>query len=136
MKATAVSVLRLVAGTALLSTGLAAAQGDAGSRIAVYDEAYGFRGSLYGDLDVLEAKLRAAAPRVIEMDICGTDAVRALKSAVHRFRELPLLLRVRDQNSSACAPIAQAVRVGQRAGGGPAGIDDAAVADYWRQVMP
>jgi hypothetical protein len=137
MKSIAVSAVRsLVIATAVFSTGVAVAQHDAGSRIVVYDDAYSFRGSVYGDLDALEANTRATTPRKIEMDICGTNAVRALKSAVHRFRDLPLLLRVHGPQSAECAPTAQAVRVGQRAGGGPTGIDDAAVADHWRQVMP
>jgi hypothetical protein len=136
MKATAGSVLRLVTATALFSTGLAAAQTDAGSRIAVYDEVYRFRGSQFEDLDALETQVRAASPRVIEIDICGTSTARALKSAAHRFRDRPLLLRVNDQNDPTCALAAQPMRVSQRAGGGPTGIDDAAVADYWRQVIP
>jgi hypothetical protein len=138
MKTIEIPVVRsLVVATALLGAGgVAVAQQGAASRIVVHDETYDFGGSTFNDLNGLEKRVRQASTRILEMDMCGSGAARAMMGAAHRLRDLSLLLRVQDRSSAACAPAARAVSVSQKAERGPAGIDDAAVANYWRQVMP
>jgi hypothetical protein len=138
MKAIEIPVIRsLIVATALLGAGgMAVAQQGAASRIVVQDEIYDYGGSTFNDLNALEKRVRQASSRVIELDMCGAGAARAMMGAAHRLRDLSLLLRVQDRSSAACAPAAHAVSVSQKAERGPAGIDDAAVAHYWRQVMP
>lgn len=65
-------------------------------------------------------------------------ATRAFKAAVHRFRALPLKTLVMDAADPECrAPVgAPLVRVADRPGRAPHGIDDDAVERYWSGLMP
>jgi hypothetical protein len=115
---------------------LAAAEATGGLQIVVQDAHYQVGSLTFDDLNALELHVREAAPRAIELTACGPGSARALKSAVHRFGHLPLRLQVLDPDAPSCSTGARTVQVVQRTGAGPYGIDDTAVEDYWRRVMP
>ena len=76
----------------------------------------------------------ARRPSSIALDICGPGATGALKAAVHRFRGLPLEIRV--PADMRCAAPAVRLPVAQRAGTKPYEIDDGAVERYWSRIAP
>jgi hypothetical protein len=115
---------------------LAAAETTGRLQIEVQATHYQVGSLTFDDLNALELHVRAAAPRTIDLIACGPGSTRALKSAVHRFGHLPLRLQVLNPDAPSCAPSARSVQVGQRAGAKPYGIDDTAVEDYWRGIMP
>src|SRR5258708_5707266 len=79
----------------------------------------------FDDLDYLEKHITATHVRSVELLVCGPRATRPLKAVVHRFRHVPVQMRVPDVDEFECmskAPLVTPVlrRVGQR----PFGIDD------------
>jgi hypothetical protein len=129
--------LSIFATTLLGTATIAAAQPAGGLTVVVNDEYYVLGNQAFDHLDALEIAVRDAGPPTLALDVCGAGASRALKSAVHRFDDLPLLLRVLDRDAPACRTAAAlGIHGSQRSGSGPFGIDHAAVEDYWRRVMP
>ncbi len=127
----------LLIAAALLGGGVTAAERHVTAlRIAAHDAHYTLGRSAFGDLDALADVVAAATPRSMELHACGPGSHRALLAAVHRFSHLPLTLRLSGADDAVCAAPSLAVRVGQQGSPGPTGIDEAAVARYWRQVMP
>lgn len=123
----------------LLAAGSASAQAATSALgVAVFAEHYVLEGRVIDDLDVLETSVRDLHPRAVRLDACGSGTERAQRAAAHRLRHLYLELRVLEAGSPACPSpgAAQAVRVSQRAGARPFGIDDAAVDEWWHQQMP
>lgn len=105
--------------------------------ITVLSDRYIVDDLAFDDLDYLEKHITTAGARSVELLICGPDATRPLKAVVHRFRNLPLKMRLPDLDESECmstAPLVTPVR--QRAGRRPYGIDDDAVERYWLDIMP
>jgi len=91
----------------------------------------------YDDLDYLERQINATNVRGVELLICGPNTTRALKAIVHRYRHVPIQMRVPDIDQFECvskAPVVTPVRV--RVGELPFGIDDEAVERYWLDIMP
>ena len=122
--------------------GLAAAA-PAGERLAdsatitVFADRYVSQERAFDDLDALEKHITMTEVRSVVVLLCGPQATRALKAVVHRFRHLPMQIRVPDLDERDCfsmAPLATAVRM--RAGTRPFGIDDEAVDRYWHDLMP
>jgi hypothetical protein len=105
--------------------------------IAVLDDRYIVGDLAFDDLDYLERQITATNLRNLELLICGPNATRALKAIVHRFRHVPVQMRVPDIDEFECmskAPVVTPVR--QRVGERPFGIDDEAVERYWLDIMP
>jgi len=123
---------------ALVSTGPVGAQtSSAGIRIAVFADHYVMAGRAYDDLNVLERKVATVVPKAIRLEACGARATRALLAAAHRFHRIPLQLRVLDAAEPACSStVPVAIRAAMRNEQRPLGIDDAAVARYWRTLTP
>ncbi len=127
----------LVLASSLLSSGATASERFfGGAPIIVHETHYMIGNSVFDDLDSLERSVLAASPRSIELHACGSESSRALLAAAHRFSRLPLRLRVSDASAAVCAPLPTMRRVGQPAFHKPNGIDDLAVANYWRQMAP
>lgn len=108
-----------------------------GVTITVFDDRYVVGDLAFDDLDYLETHTDGTRVRSVELLICGARATRALKAAVHRFRHVPVQMRVPDADEHECMSKASLVtparpRVGQR----PFGIDDQAVERYWLDMMP
>lgn len=113
------------------------AQGAGHVTITVFADRYTFEGRAFDDLDFLEKHITATPVRGVTLLICGARATRAIKAVVHRFRYVPLQMRVPDVDERECmsnAPLVVPVR--QRNGQRPFGIDDAAVDRYWQDLMP
>ena len=127
-----------VAGLGLVATALA----DPGSlahrvTITVFADHYIVGDLAFDDLDYLEKHVTATPVSSVEILICGAKATRALKAVVHRFRHVPVQMRVPDVDELECmstAPFVTPVR--QRIGQRPFGIDDGAVERYWLDIMP
>ena len=105
--------------------------------VIVFDDRYivGDRG--FDDLDYLEQSITATQIHSVTLLVCGPRATRSLKAVVHRFRHVPVQMRVPDIDEAACmstAPLLTPVR--QRIGQPPFGIDDEAVERYWHDIMP
>ncbi len=114
----------------------AAAEGwSSAQQVTVHRDYYVFEGIAFDSLDALETVASARQPSAIELDACGPTAARALKAAIHRFNEHRLGVQVLDGAAPKCTA-AVARRVNQVGGPLPAGIDEAAVDRYWRQVAP
>lgn len=132
------SILVGLAASALGATALAGpGPSGPGAMITAYADRYIVGDLAFDDLDQLESHVTATNARHIEVLMCGDDATRALKAVVHRFRQLPVQMRVLDAAEFECksrAPLGTPVqqRVGQR----PFGIDDEAVERYWLGMMP
>jgi hypothetical protein len=126
------AALGLVA-VALADTGSPAAS----ATITVFDDRYIVGDRAFDDLDYLEKHITTAHVRDIELLICGANATRSLKAVVHRFRHLPVQMRMPDLDELECMsspPLLTPVR--ERVGRRPFGIDDAAVDRYWQDLMP
>ena len=105
--------------------------------ITVFDDRYVVQDRAFNNLDVLEKDITAANVHVVNVLVCGAGATRALKAVVHRFRHLPVQIRVPDLDESECfSTAALATPVRERVGKRPFGIDDEAVDRYWLELMP
>jgi hypothetical protein len=123
----------------LMATGSTSAQTSTSPlSVAIFAEHYVLEGRAIDDLDVLETSVRDRHPRTVRLDACGSGTERAQRAAAHRLRHLYLELRVLDAGSPDCPSpgAAHAVPVGRRVGARPYGIDDAAVDQWWHQLMP
>lgn len=108
-----------------------------GVTIAVLDDRYIVGDLAFDDLDTLERYITAAPLRSVVLYVCGTRATRSLKAVVHRFRQVPVQMRLPDADDRECmsrVPLVVAVR--ERDGQRPFGIDDEAVERYWMDLMP
>jgi hypothetical protein len=108
-----------------------------GVTITILPDRYIVGGQAFDDLDSLEKRVTATNFRSVVLVVCGPKATRAVKAAVHRFRQVPVQIRVPDVDEFECmskAPLATPVR--QRSGKAPFGIDDEAVERYWLDIMP
>ena len=105
--------------------------------IVVFTERYTVGDRAFDDLDLLEKDITGAHLRGVNILVCGPRATRALKAVVHRFRHVPVQIRVPDADEPDCFSKAAAVMpASQRSGRRPFGIDDAAVERYWSDLMP
>lgn len=105
--------------------------------IAVFDDRYIVGGRTFDDLNYIEKYLADARPHGVNLLICGANATRALKAAVHRFRHLPVTMRLPDADERDCMSRAHHVTPVQwRIGARPFGIDDEAVERYWLDISP
>jgi hypothetical protein len=105
--------------------------------ITAFDDRYVESGHVYDDLNKMERQIALKNPRSITILICGAGATRTVKAAVHRFRNVPVQLRVPDIDEEVCmslAALAKPTREGT--GSRPIGIDDIAVDTYWRELIP
>src|SRR5258706_15163409 len=87
--------------------------------ITVFADHYIVGDLAFDDLNYLEKHVTAAHVSSVEILICGAKATRALKAVVHRFRHVPVQMRVPDVDELECmskAPLVTPVRqrVGQR----------------------
>jgi len=105
--------------------------------VTVFADRYVVRDQAFDDLDVLEKHITAENVHVVNVLVCGAGATRALKAVVHRFRHLPVQIRVPDLDESECfSTAALATPARERVGKRPFGIDDEAVDRYWLELMP
>jgi hypothetical protein len=105
--------------------------------IKVFDDRYIAGDIAFDDLNYLEKHVSTTPGSGIVLLVCGSKATRALKAAVHRFRHIPVQIRVPDVDEFQCmSPAAHLVSVRQSIGQPPFGIDDEAVERYWRDMMP
>jgi hypothetical protein len=105
--------------------------------ITVFADRYIVDDLAFDDLDYLEKHITTTHFHSVELLICGPRATRPLKAVVHRFRHVPVQMRVPDVDEFECmskAPLVTPVR--QPAGRPPFGIDDEAVERYWLDIMP
>ena len=127
----------LVALCALLAAGAAAAQATPDRlRVVVHETHFAIARSAFTDLASLGDVVDAAGPRALELIACGAGSHAALLAAAYRFNDRPLHLRVHEATDAVCAAGPVAVRTAQAGVSLLGGIDAAAVAHYWRQVMP
>lgn len=103
--------------------------------VAVFAGHYALAGRRIEDLNRLEAQVATIRPRAMRLVVCEHGSTRALMAATHRFRQLPLHLRVAEVSDPACASIALVTARADDAPR-PLGIDDAAVARYWQEIVP
>jgi len=105
--------------------------------IRVFDDRYIAGDIAFADLNYLEKHVSATPGSGIVLLVCGSKSTRALKAAVHRFRHIPVQIRVPDVDEFECmSPEPHLVSVRQSAGPPPFGIDDQAVERYWLDMMP
>jgi len=105
--------------------------------IAVLADRYIVDDLAFDDLDYLDKHITATQVHSIELLVCGPRTTRPLKAVVHRFRHVPVQMRVPDVDEFECMSKAPLVTpVLQRAGQRPFGIDDEAVDRYWLDIMP
>jgi hypothetical protein len=132
------TVAAVVIAFGLSTLALAASEDVANSStITVFADRYIVRGRAFDDLDVLEKHITAGNPHVVNVLVCGARATRALKAVIHRFRHLPVQIRVPDLDEPEClSTVALAMPVRDRVGERPFSIDDEAVDRYWRELMP
>lgn len=105
--------------------------------ITVFADRYVMGGVVFDDLDELDRRVGADRARRVDLLICGPQATRALKAAVHRFRHVPVQMRVPDIDERECMSKAAGLTpVSRRQGRPPFGIDDEAVERYWLDIMP
>jgi hypothetical protein len=127
----------LIASLGLTPIFVDAAESTAAVTITVFDDRYVESEQVYDDLNTLDRHVALMNLRSVIILICGADASRSVKAAVHRFRTVPVQLRVPDVDEEVClsqASLATPARKGS--GSRPAGIDDIAVNEYWKELMP
>jgi len=127
----------LIASLALTPILVDAAESTATVTITVFDDRYVESEQVYDDLNALDRHVALMNPRSVIILICGADATRSFKAAVHRFRTVPVQVRVPDIDEHVClsqASLAMPARKGT--GSRPAGIDDIAVNEYWSELTP
>jgi len=129
-------IIAAVTGFGFVSAVAAAPERTAESvTIAVFADRYASGDRSFDDLDALEKYLTPV--RGVTVLVCGPRATRSLKAVVHRFRQVPVQIRVPDADERDCmSRPAGLVAVGARTGVRPFGIDDAAVERYWLDIMP
>ena len=127
----------LIASLGLTPISVDAAESAAAVTITVFNDRYVESGQVYDDLNMLERHVALMNPRSVVILICGAQATRPVKAAVHRFRTVPVQLRVPDIDEEVCmsqGSLATPAREGT--GSRPTGIDDIAVNTYWQELMP
>ena len=124
----------LIASLGLTPIFVDAAESTAAVTITVFDDRYVESEQVYEDLNTLDRHVALMNPRSVIILICGADASRPVKAAVHRFRTVPVQVRVPDVDEEVCLSQASLARKGT--GSRPAGIDDIAVNEYWKELMP
>ena len=132
--------LARIAAAAACSAGFAFASAQsqdliADAAITVFAQRYVVTGLAFDDLNVLERYVVDLYPQSMTLYMCGLSG-RATRAAAHRFRRLPLLVIVLEDDAEACSaagvlPVAAAARSGQA----PFGINDDEVDRYWRETM-
>jgi len=91
----------------------------------------------FDNLNALESELQATSARAVNLHACGPGVTRSLMAAVHRFRHVPLQIRVFDAEEPECrSPVRSTAQVHIGDAKRPFGIDDEAVAVFWRDAMP
>ena len=117
--------------------GTAAAQSSPGTvTIIVLPSHYVMAGGTYNDLYRLEDAVRTMRPKYIALDSCGPRETRALVAATHRFRDLPTGIRFLNISADdTCSP-SVFTPANLDASGGPTGIDDRAISEYWSALLP
>ncbi len=127
----------LMASLALAPISVDAVESTASATITVFADRYVESGHVYDDLNELERRIALKNSRGVMILICGAGATRAVKAAVHRFRSVPVQVRVPDIDEAVCmsqASLATPTREGT--GSRPIGIDDVTVDTYWRELIP
>jgi len=105
--------------------------------ITVFADRYTVGDRAYDDISVLEKDITARPFHSVMLLICGPGATRSLKAVVHRFRHVPVQMRVPDIDEPDCMSRASLVMaVHEGSGQRPFGIDDEAVERYWLDLMP
>lgn len=104
--------------------------------ITVLPDHYVFAGRVYDDLGRLEDAVRALRPNDIALNSCGPRETRVMVAAAHRLRDLPTRIHFLNvAEDAACSPPAiSPARLAKT--GGPTGIDDRAVSEYWYVLLP
>ena len=127
-----------LAGSCLGAAGCAGAAPSRDSvTIIVFEDRYVTERRVFDDLNELEDRITSTNFRTVTLLVCGAHATRALKAAVHRFRYVPVQMRVPDVDERECMTTGPVVtKVRQRTGTRPFGIDDEAVDRYWHDIMP
>lgn len=123
-----------LAGTALAQPG----QSTSTRTITVFAERYAVGPVAFNDIDLLQRHIAGTGARDVELVVCEATATRALKAAVHRFRHMPVTMRVSDMRQSECMSkqVPLVIPASDRRGPRPFGIDDQAVERYWSEMMP
>lgn len=106
--------------------------------VTIFADHYVVAGRTIDDLDVLEAAVSSVRPKAVRLDACGAGTARAQQAAAHRFRNMYMELRMLDAESTTCrsAVVPRAVPATLRLDQRPTGIDDAAVGQWWHELMP
>src|SRR5215471_10241946 len=125
----------LIASLGLTPISVDAAESTAAVTITVFDDRYVENGQVYDDLNTLERHVALMNPRSVIITVCGAAASRPVKAAVHRFRTVPVQLRVPDIDEDACMSQASLETPARKGiGPRPTGIDDIAVNTYWQEL--
>ena len=125
----------LLLGLLLAST--AGAQFTTGTvTVIVLPDHYVLAGRAYHDLHRLEDAVRALRPKNMVLDACGPRETRAMVAAAHRFRDLPTRIRSLSLSEDTACSRPTLMSASLRTSGGPTGIDDRAVSEYWSGLRP
>lgn len=105
--------------------------------VMVFADGYVVAGQAFDNLNFLEGELRSKSARAVNLHACGSDVTRSLMAAVHRFRRVPVQIRVFEADEPECQSRVRSI-VHAQAGATqrPFGIDDEAVDLFWREAMP
>ncbi len=101
-------------------------------QVAAHAAYYSIGNQAFDDLGDLIVAVHAARPSGVEINGCAPTAGYALLAAAAGLQDLPLNLQVNPAAPVCGAGVVKRVN----AATAPAGIDDAQVERYWRQVMP
>ncbi len=105
--------------------------------VMVFAADYVVAARAFDNLNALESELQATSARAVNLHACGPGVTRSLMAAVHRFRHVPLQIRVFDAEEPECrSPVRSTAQVHIGDAKRPFGIDDEAVAVFWRDAMP
>ena len=126
----------VVATTAFVVTAVESQASGAAVHIGVLADRYVVTGQAYDDLDRLEARVVQLRAPLVVLHACAPQATRALRAAVHRFRQSPLDIRVDEAYAGCHVATVVATRAAITSRDGPFGIDDAEVDRYWRELVP
>lgn len=126
----------------VLATGLAAlgasalAHGKPSTLVIVMTDGYIVDNRVIDDLDNLESELRSSAANAIALVACGPGTARPQLAAAQRLSDLYLELVVGAPDSPECVSAAspRSMRVSQRIGLRPFGINDADVNHWLMQI--
>jgi hypothetical protein len=134
--ATVRSLAGIAAAVALATTGTATVAMTAPlskQSVTLRADRFTFESWTSDDFQALADTLRATHPGTVELYACGQDAYPPLLAAARTLSDLPLQLHAMPANAPVCAAGSNPSSVSARLG---AVIDEAAVARYWRQMMP